>query len=175
MLQLRLSRRENEFAGWRSQQGYLCRDGVFGYRKRQGLLRPSPACCFDPFDFPIDVLTFEERLPSAKCLCFPGVAIGEFGVGVQARARRICPCAIDWLPGTDDPARFVGRRSNCVSRDKLLVVIGLLIESFRAFEHYAVLNSQIAELCICSVLQPHRHFNVVGQGSCCGAEFNAIG
>ena len=93
---------------------------------------------------------------------------------MEAGAGRVGPGAVAGVPGGDDPAFAVGGSAGDVRIREDLVVVGLLGEVRRAFEHHAVLHAQVAEAFLAAVGQPHLHTHHVLTRAHVRAEDDAV-
>src|SRR5439155_15547809 len=67
----------------------------------------TPADVVEAAELGLDVVPLVERQPAAQPLRLSGGTVGELWVGVDARARRVVPRAVVWLPRPDHPALAV--------------------------------------------------------------------
>src|SRR5439155_18206464 len=101
-----------------------------------------PSGPVDSSKLAFDVCSLIERKPAAKAFGLAGRAIRELRIGMQARYLRIRPGAVARFPRRENPALAVRRATGHVRTGQDLVVVGLLAEVFRAFQHDAILHPQ---------------------------------
>src|SRR5207248_9975107 len=97
-------------------------------------------------------------------------AVWEFGVGMEAGDQRIRPGSMARVPGSDDPASAVGGTGLDIWAGKEFIVVRLLIEALRAFEHDAILHAQIAQCFLGAIGEPKLHVDGSGGGYHFGAK-----
>jgi hypothetical protein len=68
---------------------------------------------------------------------------------------------MDWLPSPDDPSVAISVLASGESVSKDFVLVGLLFETFHAFEHCAHLDSKITKWCIGAIKKFHFQLNVI--------------
>src|SRR5262249_6555826 len=88
--------------------------------------RGAPANLVQEAEVGLDVVALIERQPAAQLLRLSRGTVGELGVGVNTRARRVIPAAVVRLPGPDHPASAVLRAGGGVGGRMHLVGAGLL-------------------------------------------------
>src|SRR5207247_4367738 len=108
---------------------------------RRARLLPSlaPTGLLDTAEFGLDVCPLVKRQPAAQAPGFTRRAVRELRVGMEAGHRRIGPGSMARFPGRDDPASAVGGTARDVRAGKNFIVVRLLFEALRAFEHDAIL------------------------------------